>query len=57
MVKANESSIKTSERFNKFNNGSELYDKYYQTKEINLKFLLTLHDHLEHKVSPTREGI
>ncbi|KAL8132115.1 hypothetical protein AgCh_007858 [Apium graveolens] len=33
-----------------------IYDKYYESEEVNLKFLLTLPDHLEQKISAIREG-
>ncbi|KAL8102972.1 hypothetical protein AgCh_027488 [Apium graveolens] len=34
----------------------ELHDKFYDVEEVNLKFLLTLPDHLEQKISAIREG-
>ncbi|KAL8123423.1 hypothetical protein AgCh_011406 [Apium graveolens] len=34
----------------------ELHDKYYEAEEVNLKFFLTLLDHLEQKKSAIREG-
>ena len=33
-----------------------MHGKYYEKKEINMKFLLTLLDHLEHKISALIEG-
>ena len=43
-------------RFNKLINDLQLHDKYYEAEEVNLKFLLTLPDHLERKNSAIREG-
>ncbi|KAL8155394.1 hypothetical protein AgCh_000686 [Apium graveolens] len=37
-------------------NNLQLHDKYYEAEEVNLKFLLTLPDHLEQKISAIREG-
>ncbi|KAL8092201.1 hypothetical protein AgCh_034479 [Apium graveolens] len=42
------------ERFNKLINDLQLHDKYYEAEEVNLKFLLTLPDHLEQKISAIR---
>ena len=56
MAKANESITEVFERFNKLINDLQLHNKYYETKEVNLKFLLTLPDHLESKISAIREG-
>ena len=36
-------------------NELQLHDKYYETKELNLKFLITIYDHLESKISAIRE--
>ncbi|KAL8119911.1 hypothetical protein AgCh_017145 [Apium graveolens] len=44
------------ERFNKLINDLQLHDKYYEAEEMNLKFFLTLPDHLEQKISAIREG-
>ena len=57
MAKPNESITEVFERFNKLINDLQLHNKYYETKEVNLKFLLTLPDHLESKISAIREGI
>ena len=35
----------------------ERFNKIYNRKEVNLKFLLTLPDHLERRVTDTREAI
>ena len=56
MAKPNESITEVFERFNKLINDLQLHNKYYETKEVNLKFLLTLPDHLESKISAIREG-
>ena len=56
MAKANESITEVFERFNKLINDLQLHNKYYETNEVNLKFLLTLSDHLESKISAIREG-
>ena len=56
MAKANESITEVFERFNKLINDLHLYNKYYETKEVNFKFLLTLPDHLESKIYDIREG-
>ena len=56
MTKANERIIEIFERFNKLINDLKLHNKYYDTNEVNLKFLLTLPDHLESKISAIREG-
>ncbi|KAK1382655.1 hypothetical protein POM88_020390 [Heracleum sosnowskyi] len=34
----------------------QIHGKYYDRKELNVKFLLTLPEHLEHKVTAIREG-
>ena len=47
MAKPKESIIDVFERFNKLINDLQLHDKYYEAKEVNLKFLLTLPDHLK----------
>ena len=56
MAKSNEGLTEVFERFNKLLNYLQLHGKYYEKKEINLKFLLTLPYPLEHKVSTIREG-
>ena len=56
MAKSNEGLTEVFERFNKLLNDLQLHVKFYKNKEINIKFLLTLPDHLEHKVSVIREG-
>ncbi|KAL8157376.1 hypothetical protein AgCh_002177 [Apium graveolens] len=43
-------------RYNKLINDLQLHDKYYEAEEVNLKFLLTLPDHLKQKISAIREG-
>ncbi|KAL8149019.1 hypothetical protein AgCh_006148 [Apium graveolens] len=42
--------------FNKLINDLQLHDKYYEAEKVNLKFLLTHPDHLEHKISAKKEG-
>ncbi|KAL8103331.1 hypothetical protein AgCh_027774 [Apium graveolens] len=56
MAKPKERITDVFERFNKLINDLQLHDKYYEAKEVNLKFLLTLPDHLEQKISAIREG-
>ncbi|KAL8126037.1 hypothetical protein AgCh_013361 [Apium graveolens] len=56
MVKPKEGITDVFERFNKLINDLQLYDKFYDVEEVNLKFLLTLPDHLEQKISAIREG-
>ena len=56
MEKPNESITRVFERFNKLINDLQLHNKNYETKEVNLKFLLTMPDHLESKISVIREG-
>ena len=43
------------ERFNRLINDLNLYNKHYETKEVNMKFLLNLLDHLEPRISSLRE--
>ena len=56
MAKSNESITEVFERFNKLINDLQLHGKYYETKEVNLKFLLTLPEHLERKIFAIRDG-
>ncbi|KAL8132490.1 hypothetical protein AgCh_008109 [Apium graveolens] len=56
MAKPKENLTNVFERFNKLINDLQLHDKYYETEAVNLKFLLTLPDHLEQKISSIREG-
>ncbi|KAL8149628.1 hypothetical protein AgCh_006582 [Apium graveolens] len=56
MAKPKESITDMFERFNKLINDLQLHDKYYEAEEVNLKFLFTLPDHLEQKISAIREG-
>ncbi|KAL8134684.1 hypothetical protein AgCh_009639 [Apium graveolens] len=56
MAKPKESITDVFERFNKLINDLQLHEKYYEAEEVNLKFLLTLPDHLEQKISAIREG-
>lgn len=44
------------ERYNKLINNLNLEGKYYTTKEVNRKFMLTLSVHLEHRITAIREG-
>ncbi|XP_063948079.1 uncharacterized protein LOC135152175 [Daucus carota subsp. sativus] len=43
-------------RFNNLINNLNLNGKYYDNKEMNLKFLLTLPEHLEHRITAIRES-
>ena len=56
MAKPKESITDVFKRFNKLINDLQLHDKYCEAEEVNLKFLLTLPDHLEQKISAIREG-
>ncbi|MCI37079.1 hypothetical protein A2U01_0058303, partial [Trifolium medium] len=56
MAKPRESITDVFEKFNKLINDLQLHGKYYENHEINLKFLLTLPDHLEQIISAIREG-
>ena len=56
MAKPNEHLSEVFERFNRLINDLKLHDKYYEIEEINMKFLLTFPDHLEHRISAIREG-
>lgn len=56
MSKPNKGITKVFEGFNKLINDLLLHGKYYEVKEINIKFMLTLADHLEHKVATIMEG-
>ncbi|KAL8088286.1 hypothetical protein AgCh_038169 [Apium graveolens] len=56
MAKPKESITDVFERFNKLLNDLQLHDIYYGAKKVNLKFLLTVPDHLEQKISAIREG-
>ncbi|KAL8110822.1 hypothetical protein AgCh_026529 [Apium graveolens] len=56
MAKPKESITDVFERFNKLINDLQLHDKFYDVEEVNLKFLFTLPDHLEQKISAIREG-
>ena len=47
MAMPKESITDVFERFNKLINDLQFHDKYYEAGEVNLKFLLTLPDHLE----------
>ena len=44
------------ERFSKLLGELQLHRKFYDKKEVNLKFLLTLPNHLESRVTVIREG-
>lgn len=56
MAKSREGITEVFKRFNKLMNDLQLQLKYNKTREINLKFLLTLPDHLEQKISAIIEG-
>ncbi|XP_074353373.1 uncharacterized protein LOC141692429 [Apium graveolens] len=55
MAKPKEGITEVFERFNKLINDLQLHEKFYEAEEVNLKFLLTLLDHLEQKISAIRE--
>lgn len=44
------------ERFNMLINDLKFHDKYYEIEEVHMKFLITLPDHLKHRISTIREG-
>ncbi|XP_074347330.1 uncharacterized protein LOC141686179 [Apium graveolens] len=56
MTKPKEGITEVFKRLNKMINDLQLYDKYYEAQEVNLKFFLTLPDHLKQKISVIREG-
>ncbi|KAL8133711.1 hypothetical protein AgCh_008957 [Apium graveolens] len=56
MAKPKEGITEVFKRFNKLINDLQLYDKYYEAKEVNLNFLIALPDHLEQKISVIRVG-
>ena len=55
MAKPNESITEVFKSFNKLINDLKLHNKYYETKKVKLKFLLTLPDNLESKISAIRK--
>ncbi|KAK1397704.1 hypothetical protein POM88_007567 [Heracleum sosnowskyi] len=56
MAKPGEALTSMFERFSKLLTELQIHVKYYDRKELNVKFLLTLPDHLEHKTTAIREG-
>ncbi|KAK1365736.1 hypothetical protein POM88_041297 [Heracleum sosnowskyi] len=56
MAKPGEDLTSMFERFSKLLPELQIHGKYYDRKELNVKFLLTLPDHLEHKTTAIREG-
>lgn len=56
MAKRGEELTNMFERFSKLIAELQIHGKFYDRKEINIKFLLTLPEHLEHKVTTIREG-
>ncbi|KAK1360638.1 CCHC-type domain-containing protein [Heracleum sosnowskyi] len=56
MAKSGEDLTTMFERFSKLMTELQIHGKYYDRKELNVKFLLTLPEHLEHKVTTIREG-
>ncbi|KAK1355940.1 hypothetical protein POM88_049196 [Heracleum sosnowskyi] len=56
MEKSGEDLTTMFERFNKLMTELQIHGKYYDRKELNVKFPLTLPEHLEHKVIAIREG-
>ncbi|KAK1401825.1 hypothetical protein POM88_001430 [Heracleum sosnowskyi] len=56
MAKPGEDLTSMFERFSKLLTELQIHGKYYDRKELNVKFLLTLPDHLEHKTTAIREG-
>ncbi|KAL8088069.1 hypothetical protein AgCh_038001 [Apium graveolens] len=55
MAKPKESITEVFERFNELINDLQLHDKYFEAEEVNLKFLLTIPDHLQQKISAIRK--
>lgn len=56
MSKSNEGITTVFEKFNKLTNDLQLNGKYYETKGINMKFLLPFLEHLKHKKFAIRKG-
>ncbi|KAL8110399.1 hypothetical protein AgCh_026209 [Apium graveolens] len=56
MAKPKESITDVFVRFNKLINYLQIHDKYYEVEEVYLKFLLTLPNHVEQKISAIRNG-
>jgi hypothetical protein len=44
------------ERYNRLINSLKLAGKFYSTREVNKKFLLSLPEHLEHRITAIRES-
>jgi hypothetical protein len=53
---SNEGISEVFERFNQLINSLNLSGKFYTTREINRKFLLTMPVHLEHRITAIRES-
>ncbi|KAK1377988.1 CCHC-type domain-containing protein [Heracleum sosnowskyi] len=56
MAKPGEDLTSIFERFSKLLTELQIHGKYYDRKELNMKFLLTLPEHLEHRITAIREG-
>ena len=56
MEKAGEALTQTFERFNKLLAELQIHGKFYEKKKVNVKFLLTLPEHLENRATAIREG-
>ena len=55
MAQSKEGITEVFERFNRLINKLKIYGKHYETKELNMKFLLTLPTHLEPRISSLLE--
>jgi hypothetical protein len=56
MAKPGEELTLMFESFSKLLAELQIHGKFYEKKETNIKFLLTLPEHLEHRVAAIREG-
>lgn len=56
MAKPGEELTHMFERFSSLIAELNIHGKFYEKKEVNVKFLLTLHVHLKHKVTTIRQG-
>jgi gag-polypeptide of LTR copia-type/Zinc knuckle len=56
MAKPGEELTLMFERYSKLLAELQIHGKFYEKKEVNIKFLLTLPEHLEHRVTAIREG-
>lgn len=56
MAKTNEGLTMMFERFSKLMSEFQIHGKLYEKKDINMKFLLTLPEHLEHGITTLGDG-